>query len=169
MVSDVALDSVILFAIIVGICEWVLLLRWNPRYFRKGPVVFKKTLSISEDGSQTFSATELEEHTSLCSVSNIVFRQLGKADYAFQERPLTYMPIMRGHLHIDQKTRLVVVGRLNFTTVLFSLVFFRAFVGSQQPYLAILALCALLTVFYLIQCHRFAAIAKCCGREVKGT
>ncbi len=101
-----------IFAIIIAvlIIEIILASTWNPQYFRKGILVYKK---IYNTGGTEITMPEpdiLNEKFASSWKPSFVFTKLSNNELAYREKlfqlkPAGYTPILHAYLRYDQSTR----------------------------------------------------------------
>jgi hypothetical protein len=116
------------------VLELYLSLRWEATYFQKGiPLFREKFCYVSEFKLEDYILkTEFRRQY----LPSIDFKSLNSNEIAFREkveffRPLmiTYIPIMRGIIHVDKQRRTVTVtGYTNWSVLFYAIIFVLGFV-----------------------------------------
>jgi hypothetical protein len=164
------MDAVILIVIgmgciAIGIAETVCAATWAPFCFRRGPMIYRRIYEIPPDFPIEIDIPGMERGFRGSFFPALIFKRMGEGEYAFREtilqpRLLRYVPIMKGHVRIEPRFRMITVeGRLGW----FAMVFPLCFVGmvlfqSDSSFFsagAIALLALVLALLYFIQARRF--------------
>ena len=152
--------------------ETVLSARWIRAYFRSGFLVYSKRISPAGIATVLPGPSTLESAVRSTWLPSLVFRQLSPTELAFRERLFefrlfSYTPLMHGLIECRVADHQILVqGRLNWSTVLFTLFF--AVGPAREAWLVFLPfLAGVLAVIYALQAYRYrrvvAALASASG------
>ena len=170
---------IVLFA--VGIAETFLSWSWSVHYFRSGVPLYR---SVHQGGTISTSEIDADKIEAILPESKhpkLLFRQVDRMSFIFRETlklqfefsdGFMYIPLMHGNLQIDPyRRRVVVIGRLNWFPLVFSIVFIisAVFLSQGQPsaFLMPVFLAGLLGFSYVSQKRRFYQVAELVSKETR--
>lgn len=160
------METGILTTLGVALLEMVLAGTWVGFYYRNGLPLFWRSASFPSDAVPSGLVDSLSQEHSRYLTHSLCFRSVAPGEIAFRERLfqltlMSYTPVMRGHIKIDDRTgTLTVTGRAYAWPFAFAAVWMfgwynrpvQSWPAASMPALFFLFL---LGVLYVIQAVRF--------------